>query len=283
MKLVRFGEKGAEKPGILLDDNTIADLSSEFKNYDEEFFKNGGMKKLEKLISGGKQTKYPELKVKAVRIGSPVDRPSKIVCVGLNFSDHAKELNMAYPEEPVLFMKASSSITGPYDDIEIPVSSKKTDWEVELGFVISKVAKNIKKKDAYKYIAGFMLVNDISEREFQMEHNGQWVKGKSHDTFAPMGPFLATKDEIGDLQKLDMRLDVNGKRKQAGTTANMLFDIPFLVSYISRFMTLLPGDVVITGTPAGVGVGMKPQQFLKKGDTIKFAIEGLGTQKHTMV
>lgn len=280
MRLVRFGNIGAEKPGILLPDDTILDISSEINDYNEAFFAADGMAKVREVAEQQGIDNFPKISKDSVRIGAPIAQPGKIVCVGLNFIDHANELKITPTSEPVLFMKASSSQTGPYDDIEIPPKSIKTDWEVELAFVISKRAKNVEEENALDYVAGLMLMNDISEREFQQERYGQWVKGKSYDTFAPMGPFLVTIDEAGDFDNLSMWLDVNGKRCQKSSTLNMIFKVPYLVSYISKFMTLLPGDVVSTGTPPGVGVGMTPQMFLKDGDTIEFGVEKLGVQKH---
>lgn len=273
MKLIRFGESGKEKPGVIIN-NTCYDLSAWFQDYDEQFFENGGLVKLEHIISSGN---LPVALVK--RFGCPVQRPSKLVCIGLNYSDHAKETGAAFPVEPVIFMKSTTAIIGPDDDIIIPRDSKKTDWEVELAIVIGSKASYVEEADAMNYIAGYCLHNDLSEREFQLERGGTWDKGKGCDTFAPIGPFLATKDEIADVHNLRLWLKVNGQQMQNGSTANLIFKIPFLISYVSRFMTLLPGDVISTGTPAGVGLGMKPQIYLKPGDVVELGIDGLGQAK----
>jgi len=212
-------------------------------------------------------------------LGPPITRPSKIICIGLNYSDHARETGASVPPEPVIFFKATSAIVGPDDDLLIPRNSKKTDWEVELAVVIGKRANYVEEADAMNYIAGYCLHNDYSEREFQLEHSGQWVKGKSCDTFAPLGPFLATKDEIRDVDNLRLWLKLNGEIKQDGTTANLIYKVPFIVSYVSRFMSLLPGDVISTGTPAGVGMGMNPQRFIQAGDVVELGIDGLGEQR----
>lgn len=281
MKLVRFGDKGCEKPGVLNQQGKIIDVSQWFDDYNETFFGSGGLAELKKRISenAAQLPVVPE----GVRLGSPVARPSKIVAIGLNYSDHAKESGMEPPPEPVVFFKAASALSGPYDNVEIPRGSTKTDWEVELAFVIGKRAKYVPEQDAEEHIAGYNILNDVSERSFQIEHSGQWVKGKSHDTFAPMGPWLVTTDEVGDVEALDMQLNVNGERRQTGNTSTMIFKPRFLVHYLSQFMTLLPGDVITTGTPPGVGMGMKPQQFLKPGDAIDLKIDGLGFQKQTCI
>ncbi|MBZ0255997.1 fumarylacetoacetate hydrolase family protein [bacterium] len=281
MKLVRFGDKGSEKPGVLNQQGEIVDVSRWFDDYNETFFESGGLAELKKRISED-ATQLPVIPA-GVRLGSPVARPSKIVAIGLNYSDHAKESGMEPPPEPVVFFKAASALSGPYDDVEIPRGSTKTDWEVELAFVIGKRAKYVPEQDADQHIAGYSILNDVSERSFQIEHSGQWVKGKSHDTFAPMGPWLVTPDEVGDIESLDMQLSVNGERRQTGNTSTMIFKPRFLVHYLSQFMTLLPGDVITTGTPPGVGMGMKPQQFLKPGDEIGLSIENLGSQKQTCI
>lgn len=281
MKLVRFGDKGCEKPGVLNPQGKIIDVSQWFNDYNEAFFESGGLDELNKRIS---ENAAQLLVIPSdVRLGSPVARPSKIVAIGLNYSDHAKESGMEPPPEPVVFFKASSALSGPNDDVEVPRGSTKTDWEVELAFVIGKRAKYVPEQDAEQFIAGYSILNDVSERSFQIEHSGQWVKGKSHDTFAPMGPWLVTPDEVGDVESLDMQLCVNGERRQTGNTSTMIFKPRFLVHYLSHFMTLLPGDIITTGTPPGVGMGMKPQQFLKPGDKIKLSINGLGNQKQTCI
>lgn len=276
MKLMRFGEPGNEKPGILLNDE-IFDTSGFGEDYGEKFFATDGLNRLSKWLDKNRQqlTKI----AKGVRIGSPFTRPSKIICIGLNYSDHAKETGAQLPPEPILFFKSTTAFSGPNDDLVIPKKSKKTDWEVELAVVIGKKASYVNESDALEYVAGYCLHNDYSEREFQLERGGQWVKGKSCDTFAPLGPFLATQNEISDLNNLGLWLKVNGKQFQNGNTSNLVFKVPFLVSYISQFMTLLPGDVISTGTPAGVGLGFNPPLFLKPGDVVELGIDGLGTQK----
>ena len=275
MKLIRFGEPGAEKPGVIINDNYF-DVSALVNDYNEEFFGGDGLEKLKQDIESAD---LPAVD-KSVRLGPALARPSKIVCVGLNYKDHAAETNAAIPTEPILFFKATSAIVGPNDDLVTPKNSKKTDWEVELAIVIGKKASYVTEENALNHIAGYALHNDYSEREFQIERNGQWVKGKSCDTFAPIGPFIATQDEIEDVHNLRLWLTVNGKTLQDGNTANFIFNVPFMVSYISQFMTLLPGDVISTGTPAGVGLGQKPAPwYLKAGDVVELGIDGLGTSK----
>ncbi|WP_199118906.1 fumarylacetoacetate hydrolase family protein [Pedobacter sp. ASV28] len=272
MKLIRFGPYGKERPGIILNDEYY-DVSAHVQDYNEAFFENGGLNLLEKVIL---RDDLPKIS-KTQRLGSPLARPSKLVCVGLNYKDHAAETNSPLPKEPILFFKSTSAIVGPNDELVLPKDSSKTDWEVELAVVIGKRAAYVTVEEAQEYIAGYVLLNDYSERAFQLERNGQWVKGKSCDTFAPMGPFMATKDEIKDVQQLRLWLSVNGKILQDGNTHNMIFDVAFLVSYISQFMTLLPGDVITTGTPAGVGQGQRPEPwFLKPGDVVAYGIDGLG-------
>ncbi len=274
MKLIRFGEPGKEKPGIIIEDKWY-DTSSIIKDYNEEFFANDGISKLKNSID---KNELPEIS-QSQRLGSPVARPSKIICIGLNYAKHAKETNAAVPKEPIIFFKSTTSLSGPNDDIIIPKNSVKTDWEVELALVIGKRASYIDENEAMDYVAGYCLHNDVSEREFQLERGGQWVKGKSCDTFAPLGPWLATKDEIKDAHNLRLWLTVNGKKMQDGNTDDLIFNIPHLVSYISQFMTLLPGDVISTGTPNGVGLGFNPPVYLKEGDVVELGIDGLGTQK----
>jgi 2,4-didehydro-3-deoxy-L-rhamnonate hydrolase len=276
MKLLRFGEPGKEKPGILVEDK-IFDVSSFGEDFGETFFGSDGINRLKKRFESS-QLKLPVVDNK-VRLGSPFTRPSKIICVGLNYSDHARETGATLPAEPILFFKSTTALSGPNDDLIIPKNSQKTDWEVELAVVIGKKASHVSEGQALDHVAGYCLHNDYSEREFQLERGGQWVKGKSCDTFAPMGPFLATRDEIKDLDNLRLWLTVNGKKYQDGNTTNLVFKVPFLVSYISQFMTLLPGDVISTGTPAGVGLGFKPPLYIKDGDVIELGIDGLGTQK----
>ena len=255
------------------------DTSALGLDYNEAFFEQDG---LEKLRQFAEMNNLPELP-RDIRLGSPVARPSKIVCIGLNYADHARETGATPPPEPVIFLKSTTAMAGPYDEIMIPRDSQKTDWEVELAVVIRKRASYVTEQDAPAHIAGYCLHNDVSEREFQLERSGTWDKGKGCDTFAPIGPWLATSDELPDIGNLRLWLSVNGKMMQDGTTANLIFNIPFLVAYTSRFMTLLPGDIISTGTPAGVGMGMKPSQYLRPGDTVELGIDGLGTARQTVV
>jgi 2-keto-4-pentenoate hydratase/2-oxohepta-3-ene-1,7-dioic acid hydratase in catechol pathway len=275
MKLLRFGEPGQEKPGVRIQ-NDHYDVSAFGEDFGENFFASNGLKRLEDWLK--KNPNLPKID-QSVRLGAPFTRPSKIICVGLNYSDHAKETGAKIPTEPIIFFKSTTALVGPNDNLIIPRNSTKTDWEVELAVVIGKKATYVEKHEAMEYVAGYCVHNDYSEREFQLERNGQWVKGKSCDTFAPMGPYLVTKDEIQDVANLRLVLTVNGKVFQDGNTSNMVFDVPFLVSYISQFMTLLPGDVISTGTPAGVGLGFNPPIYIKAGDVIELTIEGLGRQK----
>ncbi len=277
MKLIRFGQPGQERPGLLLENGDRVDVSKEFRDYDEAFFRDGGLEKLKDLLEC--QARGLPAASSDARLGPPIARPSKLICIGLNYADHAAESGAQVPDEPVIFFKATSAIVGANDDVIIPKNSTKTDWEVELGVVIGRKASYVSREDALEYVAGYVLHNDYSERDFQMKRKGQWVKGKSCDTFAPLGPFLATKDEVQGVQKLGMWLSVNGEMKQQGSTANMIFDVPTLVSYVSQFMSLLPGDVISTGTPAGVGLGFDPPQYLKDGDVVEFGIDGLGTSR----
>ena len=280
MKLIRFGEINKEKTGIIIDDEYY-DTTAFGEDYTELFFETDGLSRLQKFIESNKE-KLPKLP-KDIRLGSPVSRPSKIICIGLNYASHAKETKANVPAEPIIFFKSTTSLCGPYDNVVIPKKSTKTDWEVELAIVIGKKASYIDEAGAMDYVAGYCLHNDISEREFQLERNGQWVKGKSCDTFAPLGPFMATTDEIANVNNLRLWLTVNGKTMQDGNTADFIFKIPFLVSYISQFMTLLPGDVISTGTPAGVGLGMNPPVYLKEGDVMELCIEGLGTSRQPVI
>lgn len=274
MKLIRFGNAGNEKPGIQLEDGSRIDVSAFGQDYNEDFFGTKGVEKLRTWLTNN-QSDCPTVALD-VRLGPPTTRPSKIVCVGLNYAKHAAESGMQVPSEPVLFFKASSAIVGPDDDVIIPKGSEKTDWEVELAIVIGKKASYVSKEDAMDHVAGYVLHNDVSERAFQLEREGQWVKGKSCDTFAPLGPFMATKDEIKDPHNLDLWLKLNGKMVQNSNTSDFIFDIPEVVSYISQFMTLLPGDIISTGTPFGVGLGLNPPTYLKDGDIMELGIEGLG-------
>ncbi|PTX18080.1 2-keto-4-pentenoate hydratase/2-oxohepta-3-ene-1,7-dioic acid hydratase in catechol pathway [Pontibacter mucosus] len=279
MKLIRFGEPGQEKAGVILNDVTY-DVSAFGEDYNEQFFQSNGLERLKAYVQQN-EGKLPQV-ADDVRLGSPIARPSKIVCIGLNYADHAKETGAAIPQEPIVFFKATSALCGPNDDVIIPKNSEKLDWEVELAVIIGKKASYVSEEEALDYVAGYALHNDYSERAFQLERGGQWVKGKSNDTFAPVGPFLATPDELEDVNNLRLWLTVNGETMQDGTTANLIFKIPFLVSYLSQFMTLLPGDMITTGTPAGVGLGMNPQVYLKEGDVVELGIDGLGSSKQTV-
>ncbi|MFY7826841.1 MAG: fumarylacetoacetate hydrolase family protein [Flectobacillus sp.] len=276
MKLIRFGELGKEKPGLLIDGKRY-DASGFGEDYNEQFFENDGLTRLAAWLESNQGT-LAEV-AEDVRLGSCVARPSKIVCIGLNFEDHARETGAAIPQEPIIFFKSTTALSGPNDDIIIPRNSVKTDWEVELAFVIGKKAQYVDESEALDYVAGYCLHNDVSEREFQIERGGNWSKGKGCDTFAPMGPFLATQDEIEDINNLKMWLTVNGKTFQNSNTNQLIFKIPTLVSYLSQFMTLLPGDIISTGTPPGVGLGFNPPIYLKEGDVVELGIENLGTSK----
>jgi len=276
MKLIRWGAEGKEKTGVIINDIWY-DTSAFGGDYNEQFFEDNGLERLAEFVKAneGKLIPIPE----GSRLGSPVARPSKLICIGLNYADHAKETNAPLPPEPVIFMKSTTALTGPFDQITIPKNSVKTDWEVELAVVISKKASYVEEADALNYVAGYVLHNDVSEREFQIERNGTWDKGKGCDTFAPLGPFLATQDEIKDVDNLRLWLSVNGKMMQDGNTSNFIFNVPFVISYVSQFMTLLPGDVISTGTPAGVGLGFKPPVYLKAGDVVELGIDGLGVSR----
>ena len=278
MKLLRVGSKGNEKPAAFDKDGKIRDLSDHIKDLNPDYLNFETFSKLQNIDLSS----LPELN-SSERIGSCITKPGKFIAIGLNFSDHAAETGAEPPSEPITFMKATSSINGPNDNIELVSGSKKLDWEVELGLVIGKETKHILEDQSQDHILGYCLVNDISEREWQIEKMGQWVKGKSHDTYGPIGPYLVTKDEISDINNLKMSLDVNGNTMQTGNTNTMIFNVNFIVSYLSKFMSLQPGDIITTGTPPGVGMGMKPQQFLKAGDTIKLSIENLGEQNSKVV
>ncbi len=280
MKLIRFGEAGKEKPGVHINGNNY-DVSGFIKDYDEMFFANGGIQHLSWMIMQH-ENMLPKIQT-GTRLGCPVAKPSKILCIGLNYAKHAKETNAVIPQEPILFMKSTTAINGPDDDIMIPKNSVKTDWEVELAFVIGKRAAYVSEEDAMDHVAGYCLHNDVSEREFQLERGGTWDKGKGCDTFAPLGPWLVTKDEIKDPHKLRLWLKVNDKMMQDGNTDDLIFNIPQLVSYLSRFMTLLPGDIISTGTPAGVGLGFNPPVYLKPGDIVELGIDGLGVSKQKVI
>lgn len=278
MKLLRYGPAGAEKPAILDSDGKIRDLSGVIADIGGDTLSDASFEAIRRADIEALPI------VEADRIGPCVTRPGKFICVGLNYADHAKETGKAPPEEPILFMKATSAVVGPNDDVEIPRGSAKTDWEVELGIVIGSRAKYVDEAQALNHVAGYCVVNDVSERAFQSERGGQWTKGKSHDTFGPIGPWLVTRDEVADPQNLSLWLDVDGVRRQTGTTATMIFGVAHLVSYISQFMTLEPGDIIATGTPPGVGMGIKPEPvFLKPGQVITLGIEGLGEQRQTTI
>ncbi len=278
MKLLRYGPKGKEKPGILDQHGKIRSLAKVIKDLDGEAISPAGLAKLRKV----NVAKLPLVSGKP-RIGSCIANPQKFIAIGLNYSDHAAESGMTVPPEPIVFTKQVSCLSGPNDTVTIPPKSEKSDWEVELGVIIGRKAKNIKQADAMKHVAGYCVVNDLSEREFQIERHGQWTKGKGYDTFGPVGPWLVTRDEVKDPQNLGMWLEVNGKRMQTGNTATMVYGVAYLVAYLSQFFTLHPGDIITTGTPPGVGMGMKPPQFLKPGDTMVIAIEGLGVQRQKVV
>ena len=278
MKLLRVGNKGKEKPAALDTNSKIRDLSSVIKDLTPDNLTHSAIEKLKSLDLKN----FPELS-NSERIGSCISKPGKFVGIGLNYSDHAEETGAKVPSEPIVFMKATSCVNGPNDDIEITSYSKKLDWEVELGIVIGKEAKNISEKDSSNYILGYCLVNDISEREWQIEKMGQWVKGKSHDTFGPIGPYLVTSDEIKDVNNLNLSLDLNGKRMQTGNTNKMIFNVYHIVAYLSKYMSLQAGDIITTGTPPGVGMGKKPQVFLKNGDTLRLSIDNLGEQNSKVI
>ena len=281
MKLIRFGKQGEEKPGILLSNDEKIDVSSFVSDYDEKFFESGGLVSLKDWLNEN-ESSAPRLG-DSIRLGSPIARPSKIICIGLNFKDHAAESGFDAPDEPLIFGKATSAICGPYDNIIIPRGSEQTDWEVELGVVISKKTSYVDQDQALDHVGGYVLHNDVSERAFQKDRGGQWIKGKSADTFAPMGPFMATPDEIDNISDMRMWLNVNGENMQDGNTSNLIFSVDHVVSYLSQFMTLLPGDVISTGTPAGVGMGMNPEKYLKPGDVVELGIDGLGSSKQNVV
>ncbi len=279
MKLIRFGDAGKEKPGVIINDIWY-DVSEHIKDYDEKFFEADGLSLLKTIVS---EKTLKEVS-RDIRLGPPITRPSKIICIGLNYSDHATESKMQLPPEPVIFFKATTAVVGPNDNLIIPKNSTKTDWEVELAVVIGKKASYVDEAVALNHVAGYLLHNDYSEREFQLERSGQWVKGKSCDSFAPLGPYLATQDEISDVNDLRLWLTVNGTMMQDGNTKNLVFKIPQLVSYVSQFMTLLPGDIISTGTPAGVGLGQKPDPvYIKPGDVIELGIHGLGSSRQVAV
>lgn len=274
MRLLRFGPAGKEKPGLLDDDGAIRDLSAVVDDIDVEFFRSGDLDRLRAL-----DVSSLPLAGADVRVGPCVANPGKIVCIGLNYTDHASESGMQAPTEPIVFLKSTSSLSGPTDPVRLPPGSEKSDWEVELAAVIGRTTRYVTEADALDHVAGYALFNDVSERSYQLERGGQWVKGKSADTFGPLGPWLVTSEEIADPQNLSLTLDVNGERFQDGTTANMIFGVRTIISYLSQFMSLLPGDIIATGTPAGVGMGQKPPRYLREGDRLRLAIDGLGVQE----
>jgi 2,4-didehydro-3-deoxy-L-rhamnonate hydrolase len=278
MKLVRYGNKGAEKPGLIDKSGQLRDLSGHIKDFDGEAYSPASLKKLAAIDPAS----LPAVSGKP-RLGAPVTGMSKFVAIGLNYVDHAKETGAAIPSEPIFFLKANTSLSGPNDAVEKPRESTKLDWEVEIAAIIGTRAKYVSEADALNHVAGYCVCNDVSERYFQQERGGQWTKGKSHDTFGPLGPWLVTKDEIADVQKLGLWLDVNGQRRQTGNTSTMIFTLAKCIAYVSTFLTLLPGDVITTGTPPGVGLGMKPQQFLKVGDVVTLGIDGLGEQRQEII
>lgn len=281
MKLIRFGELDNEKPGVQLENGKKIDVSNFGEDYTEQFFGGDGIERLKTWLQSN-ESNCQEI-ADDVRLGSPLCRPSKIVCVGLNYAKHAAESGMAIPKEPVLFFKATSSIIGPNDTVVIPKGSTKSDWEVELAIVIGKKASYVSEENALDHVAGYVLHNDISERAFQLEREGQWVKGKSCDTFAPLGPFIATKDEIKNPNDLNLWLKLNGEMMQNSSTSDFVFNVQEVVSYVSQFMTLLPGDIISTGTPFGVGLGLTPPMYLKEGDVMELGIEGLGVSKQNVI
>lgn len=276
MKLFRFGTTGQEKPGVITGDKKL-DVSAFGEDFNEAFFASSGIDRLRSWLSANEKN-CPEVS-ETVRLGAPVSRPSKIICIGLNYADHARETNAQVPEEPIIFFKATTALCGPDDDLLIPRGSTKLDWEVELAVIIGKEASYVSEEDASRHIAGYALHNDYSERAFQLERSGQWVKGKSCDTFAPLGPFLATPDEVGNIDDLGLWLTVNGRQMQESNTRQLIFKIPYLIHYLSGFMTLLPGDIISTGTPHGVGMGFDPPVYLKEGDVVELGIDGLGSSR----
>jgi 2-keto-4-pentenoate hydratase/2-oxohepta-3-ene-1,7-dioic acid hydratase in catechol pathway len=281
MRLIRCGSVGQERPGVLLGDGTRVDATGFGSDYDEAFFGGDGLERLRQWVARDGQA-APRF-ASSVRLGPPIRRPSKIICIGLNFRDHATETHAEIPKEPVIFFKATTAMVGPNDPVMIPKNATKVDWEVELAVVIGKKASYVPREQALQHVAGYVLHNDYSERSFQLERGGQWVKGKSADTFAPLGPFLATPDELPDVNSLGLWLKVNGQVRQKSSTSNLIFDVATLVAYVSEFMTLLPGDVISTGTPAGVGLGMKPPTYLKAGDVVELGIDGLGESSQTVI
>lgn len=282
MKLVRYGEPGAEKPGVIAKDGSIIDVSSVVGDFTRTTLEPETIARVRSWVAENESTAH-RVPAGSCRIGPPVADPGKIICVGLNYADHAAESGASVPSEPVIFFKSTTALSGPDDQVVIPLGSEKTDWEVELAVVIGKRSKRVREEDALAHIAGYAVMNDLSERHYQLERQGQWVKGKSCDTFAPLGPWLVTPDEVPDSAALGLWLKVNGQMRQNGSTSTMVYRVPFLVSYISQFMTLMPGDVISTGTPPGVGLGMKPPVYLKPGDVMELGIDGLGSQRQVCV
>ena len=278
MKLIRYGDSGQEKPGLIDREGRMRSLQSVIADVTPDVLSPASLKSLRDLD----WATLPEVTGKP-RLGCPVAGIRNFIAIGLNYTDHAEEAGLAAPDEPIIFNKHLSSICGPNDDVVLPKESRKGDWEVELGIVIGQTTKQVAERDALSHVAGYTVVNDVSEREYQIERKGQWVKGKSLDTFGPVGPWLVTREDVPDPQSLPLWLELNGKRVQNGTTAKMIFSVPFIVAYVSRFMTLMPGDLICTGTPAGVGLGMKPQRFLEEGDRMRLSVEGLGTQEQRVV
>ena len=283
MRLIRVGKAGSERPAALVGDSTYVDLSDVIDDVNEEFFAAGGVESIRAIVDS-RLAAGDVFQLGAERLGAPIARPHQVICVGLNFADHARESGMAIPTEPILFTKSPNTVVGPKDDVRIPRGATKVDWEVELGIVVGRRASYVDDvADASDHIAGYVLVNDVSERDFQLERGGQWLKGKSAETFSPVGPWLLTRDEIADIADLQMWLDVNGVRRQTGSTATMIFDPAFLVSYISQFLVLEPGDLILTGTPPGVGLGMRPPVWLQAGDVVTLGIDSLGEQRQTVI
>jgi 2-keto-4-pentenoate hydratase/2-oxohepta-3-ene-1,7-dioic acid hydratase in catechol pathway len=283
MRLVRFGDRGRERPGVMKADHQMVDVSSVVEDFDPRFWGEGGPAFLAAELRAGRLDRLPVLDPASVRLGAPVARPGKLICVGLNYRDHAAETGAAIPERPVLFTKAVTAINGPNDDIVLPSNYQTTDWEVELAFIVGARARRVEKDRALEHVAGYLICNDVSERQAQIHEGGQWFRGKSFDTYAPLGPWVVTPDEVGDPHALDLTLDVNGERMQTGSSRTLIFGIPELVAFISRNMTLEPGDVVSTGTPPGVGFARKPPRYLKEGDLVELRISTLGKQRARVV
>jgi 2-keto-4-pentenoate hydratase/2-oxohepta-3-ene-1,7-dioic acid hydratase in catechol pathway len=284
MRLMRLGPLGAERPAVRVDGETYLDVSDAFEDFDEQFFADGGLDELAAVVAERVKQPARRMRFDGERIGAPIARPHQILCIGLNYSDHAAETGQPVPDEPILFTKSPNTLVGPYDDVRIPRGATKTDWEVELGIVVGRRSRYLEsEEEARQSIAGYVLVNDVSERAFQLERSGQWAKGKSAETFNPAGPWMTTPDEVPDVKRLGMWLDVNGTRRQDGSTATMIFDPYFIVRYLSQFMVLEPGDLINTGTPPGVGMGHNPPMWLQAGDVMELGIDHLGSQRQTVV